>query len=577
MVSFKLSEIISKQPTINIGCIGHVSHGKSTLVKSLSGTSTLRYAKERKKNSTIHLGYANMQIYKSKETGKIYIKNNENAEKTQDDILLKHISFVDCPGHQSYIANMLNGSSVMDFAFLVVDSTDKNVLQVQAVEHLTALLVGGMENIVCIQNKIDLMNRQKCIENRDLINKSIEEEFGMKFDVIPVSSQLGYNVDLLKYFICQIPEKISQKVNENLLIPIIRSFDINKPGTEYANLNGGVIGGSIIKGNCKIGDLIEIRPGLYNRSSNTCYPIVGKIETIFSEKTPMDIAFPGGLIAVGLNIDPFLAKTNQLIGHNMGLYKKMPDIYNSIIIRPKSLKRNKGKFMKNEKIKIHSLSYCEEAVIKNIDNKEIELELSKPICLEKDQKVAIFRNYDDKYILTHASKFKKGTKVNVEYEVEFEEKEKEQIEIENDLFESNENIDIDYDDLVDVCEVEKKENMLNLVYPLTIYQNRYTSLLNFKDILTCIMKQSKNQYNILEDKMVKFIKREFAEFYSYDQENKVLFNKKIKASHLLDGIVRFTEDYLQCKSCKKYETEIVKEDRTFWVFCHNCNGKHHAL
>jgi translation initiation factor 2 subunit 3 len=579
MVSYTLSEIISKQPSINIGCIGHVSHGKSTLVKALSGTSTLRYAKERKKNSTIHLGYANMQIYKSKEDGTIYIKNSENEEKAKEDNLLKHISFVDCPGHQSYIANMLNGSSVMDFAFLVVDSTDPKVLQIQAIEHITALLVGGMENIVCIQNKIDLLSKDKCKENRDLISKSLMDEFDLKLDVIPVSSQLGYNVDLLKHFIAQIPEKISKKVNENLLIPIIRSFDINKPGDEILKLNGGVIGGSIIRGYCEIGDMVEIRPGLYNSKTNTCYPIVAKVETIFSETTPMDRAFPGGLIAVGLNIDPFLAKTNQLIGHTLGHYKRLPDIYNIISVKVKSLRRNKGKFTKGEEVKLHSLSYCEKGQVIDInkEKKEITIKLSKPICLEKNQNIAVFRDFDDKFILTHAGKFKSGESVNIVYEVDFEEVPIKTIEIENDLHEETGEIEINYEDLIDVCDVEKQENMLNMVYPSTIYQNRYTTLLNFREITKCLQSQTNNEYEVIEDRLNKHFKKEIAEYYSYDNENKVLFNKRVKPSHILDSIILFTDEYLKCKSCGSYSTKIIKEDRTCWTYCYKCKARHHVL
>ena len=69
---------------------------------------------------------------------------------------------------------------------------------------------------------------------------------GSGHKLVEALSRFGYNVDILKYFITQIPEKISSKVNDNLLIPIIRSFDINKPGNDSRNLKGGVIGGSII-------------------------------------------------------------------------------------------------------------------------------------------------------------------------------------------------------------------------------------------------------------------------------------------------------------------------------------------
>ena len=126
-------EVISRQATINIGTIGHVAHGKSTVVRALSGVQTVRFKNELERNITIKLGYANAKIYKSNDpkcprpvcyasagSGK------EDTYTTKDGFtynLVRHVSFVDCPGHDILMATMLNGAAVMDAALLLVGKT----------------------------------------------------------------------------------------------------------------------------------------------------------------------------------------------------------------------------------------------------------------------------------------------------------------------------------------------------------------------------------------------------------------------------------------------------------------------
>ena len=121
-------EVISRQATINIGTIGHVSHGKSTLVHAISGVRTQMHSLERIRNITIKLGYANAKIYKCKcpdpECFRSFgsdMTENSTCEKCNDiRELVRHVSFVDCPGHDILMATMLNGAAVMDAALLLV-------------------------------------------------------------------------------------------------------------------------------------------------------------------------------------------------------------------------------------------------------------------------------------------------------------------------------------------------------------------------------------------------------------------------------------------------------------------------
>ena len=198
----------------------------------------------RKNNSTVNLGYANIKIYKTKDEN-YYFSNDKN---NNNDLLVKHISFVDCPGHESYISNMLNGTSVMDYVLLLVDSTDNIVLQNQTIEQLNCLLVNDIDKILCIQNKIDLLKNEDCKLNQKKIKEQLKNNFNLDIPIIPVSAQFGYNINIIKKIISSYEEIIQNKVNNDLLLPIIRSFDINKPGINPLSIQGGVIGGSLISG-----------------------------------------------------------------------------------------------------------------------------------------------------------------------------------------------------------------------------------------------------------------------------------------------------------------------------------------
>ena len=168
--------IISRQATINVGTIGHVAHGKSTVVKAISGVQTVRFKNELERNITIKLGYANAKIYKGRkptpamEEGKVcedplclkssYTSRGSNhADTFVDPIsgvefkLSRHVSFVDCPGHDILMATMLNGAAVMDAAFLLVAGNEP-CPQPQTSEHLAAVEIMRLENIIILQNKV---------------------------------------------------------------------------------------------------------------------------------------------------------------------------------------------------------------------------------------------------------------------------------------------------------------------------------------------------------------------------------------------------------------------------------------
>ena len=109
-----------KQPEVNIGMVGHVDHGKTTLTKALSGTWTDTHSEERKRGISIKLGYADTTFY-STNNGEFYAKGKHpEGKKDSDKDLLRVVSFVDAPGHETLMAVMISGASIMDGALLLL-------------------------------------------------------------------------------------------------------------------------------------------------------------------------------------------------------------------------------------------------------------------------------------------------------------------------------------------------------------------------------------------------------------------------------------------------------------------------
>merc|ERR1712110_491502 len=330
-------EVISRQATINIGTIGHVAHGKSTVVKALSGVHTVRFKNELERNITIKLGYANAKIYKCKDPqcprpGNFLARGSSNKDTfTMNGFeyeLVRHVSFVDCPGHDILMATMLNGAAVMDAALLLI-AGNESCPQPQTSEHLAAIEIMKLKHVLILQNKIDLVRDQQGKEQHEQILKFIEGTVAEGAPIIPISAQLKYNIEVVcEYIMKKIPIPTRDFISEPRLI-IIRSFDVNKPGSEVEELRGGVAGGSILRGVLKVGQEIEIRPGLVSKDSEgklTCQPIYSRIVSLFAEQNDLMYAVPGGLIGVGTKIDPTLCRADRMVGQVLGSVGALPDI-----------------------------------------------------------------------------------------------------------------------------------------------------------------------------------------------------------------------------------------------------------
>ncbi|XP_002124984.2 eukaryotic translation initiation factor 2 subunit 3 [Ciona intestinalis] len=426
-------EVISRQATINIGTIGHVAHGKSTVVKAISGVHTVRFKNELERNITIKLGYANAKIYKAEgPRPECYCACSSNKEDefpaefkgAQGPFkLIRHVSFVDCPGHDILMATMLNGAAVMDAALLLIAGNEP-CPQPQTSEHLAAIEIMKLKHIIILQNKIDLVTQIQAKEQHQQIMKFVQGTVAEGAPIIPISAQLKYNIEVVCEYICKkIPIPLRDFTSKPRLI-VIRSFDVNKPGCEVDELKGGVAGGSILKGVLQIGQEIEIRPGIVAKDSEgklQVRPILSRVVSLFAEHNDLQYAVPGGLIGAGTKIDPTLCRADRMVGHVLGEVGSLPDIFTEIEISYFLLRRLLGvktegdkkgakvqKLSKNEVLMVNIGSLSTGGRVQAIKADLAKIMLTNPVCTEVGEKIALSRRVEKHWRLIGWGQIRRG-------------------------------------------------------------------------------------------------------------------------------------------------------------------------
>ncbi|HEY7367693.1 MAG TPA: translation initiation factor IF-2 subunit gamma, partial [Nitrosopumilaceae archaeon] len=318
------------QPCVNIGTAGHVDHGKTSLIQALTGVWTSVHSQELKRGITIRVGYSDAAFYKCKncEPPSGYSTTPKCPNCSKESELTRVVSFVDSPGHESLMANMLSGSALMDGAMLVVAANEK-VPKPQTREHLLALETLGIKQIVVVQNKIDLVSYSDAVSNYNDIVKFVKGTNAAKSPIIPVSAQSNLNIDALIGALEDTIETPKREESKNAVMHVLRSFDVNKPGAKIKDIKGGVIGGSLTQGTLKVGDQIEIKPGIFNEKKKSYEPIQTEIVSLGTGAGMVEIVKPGGLVAIGTKLDPSFTRSDSLIGSVIGKPDTLPE--NSLI------------------------------------------------------------------------------------------------------------------------------------------------------------------------------------------------------------------------------------------------------
>jgi translation initiation factor 2 subunit 3 len=388
-----------RQPEVNIGLVGHVDHGKTTLVQALSGSWTDQHSEEMKRGISIRLGYADATFRECPglDAPERYTVSETCPDGTESDFL-RTVSFVDAPGHETLMATMLSGASLMDGAVLVVSATE-TVPQAQTQEHLMALDSIGIENIVIAQNKIDLVDGDRARQNYEQIQEFVSGTVAEGAPIIPVSAGQEANLDLV---IQAIEEEIPTPERDpaaDARIHVARSFDINRPGTRADELLGGVLGGSLVAGQLTPGEELELRPGreVEHGGETEWQPITTDVRSLEAGGESVDTVTPGGLLGVGTGLDPSLTKGDGLAGQVAGPPGSLPPTREGFTMEVSLLERIVGE---NEDIEPIStgeplmLTVGTATTVGSVTSArdgECELALQRPVCAAEGAKIAINR------------------------------------------------------------------------------------------------------------------------------------------------------------------------------------------
>ena len=382
-------------PELNIGMVGHIDHGKTTLLSRLTGKFADTHSEELKRGITIKLGYADMTIYKDSE-----------GFNTKKGTPQRYVSFIDAPGHEMLMATMLSGAAIIDAAILVIAANEG--IKPQTREHFIALQAKKIKNIIIVQNKIDLVSKEQALKNYKEIKEFVKGTIAENSPIIPISSQQGINIDKLLEEISKL-EIPKRDIESTPIFLVARSFDINKPGTDIPKLKGGVLGGILKKGKLKVGDEIEIKPGLNIEKAHqqTYETLKTTILSLHKGVESVKEVFPGVSLSIETGLDPFLTKTDSLTGCLVSTKDNLPEISHSIKIKSNLFKEVLGteEHQKVEEIKTKDMLMLSAnttitvGIVEKINKDELEISLKIPVVPIKGDNVGIARNINNHWRL----------------------------------------------------------------------------------------------------------------------------------------------------------------------------------
>ena len=397
-----MARTLPSQPEVNIGLVGHVDHGKTTLTQALSGVWTDTHSEERRRGISIKLGYADTAFYKT-DSGQYYATGRRpEGGKDIDSELQRVVSFVDAPGHETLMAIMITGASIMDGAMLMV-AANETCPQPQTREHLMALEIAGIKNIVIVQNKIDLVTKERAMESYNEIKEFLEGTIAQNAPVIPVSAHHDVNLDILIEAIEQTIPTPNRQEDERAVMHIARSFDVNRPGTRPSKLTGGVIGGSIVEGAFREGDEIIIGPGRKIEQGNKTRwePIETTITSMQGGGGKRDVMMAGGLCGLGTLLDPSITTADNLSGQVLAKKGELPTIRTECSISVELMETmvsgdGEGAdkiypLRNNEMLMVNVATSTSVGVVKGAEKGKATLHLRLPICADEGQRVSLSR------------------------------------------------------------------------------------------------------------------------------------------------------------------------------------------
>jgi len=395
-------------PEFNLITMGHVDHGKTSLTQALSGKWTDTHSEEMKRGITLRLGYADITIYRCEKDD--YYSSTKRCPKCMEESEpIRTFSIVDAPGHETLMATVLAGTAIADGALLLIAANEG--IQAQTREHLMVLNISGIKNIIIVQNKIDLVTQEQALKNYKEIKELVKGTVAENAPVIPVSAQQKLNIDALlkainnmyanevcgtpKASLSCVPKHARSEGSPKMLS--VRSFDINKPGTEIEKLNGGILGGSIVGGTFSVGDTIEIKPGV--KRDNKWETLKTKITGLQKAGRNLEKAGPGGLVGVLTSLDPSLAKSDSLAGSTVSAAGAGGvEVRNELNLKTNFFNAAEKKISIGESFVIVCGVARTVGVVSSV-GKTVSVKLKLPVCASAGERVALSRQIQNRWKL----------------------------------------------------------------------------------------------------------------------------------------------------------------------------------
>ncbi len=391
-----------------LGGVGGIVCHNTTLTQAITGVWASAHSEELKRGITIKVGYADAAFYKCAHTPApaAYSTSPKCPVCGKETRFLRAVSFVDCPGHESLMTNMLAGAFLMDGALLVI-AANEPVPKPQTREHLQALQMLGMKKIVIAQNKLDLVTDAEAKKNHEQIEKFVANTVAADAPIIPISAQQKLNIDALIEALESAVPTPKRDASADALMYVVRSFDVNRPGNEIAGLAGGVLGGSLVRGELKVGEEVELRPGMIDDRSGKYVPVVTKVSSLQTGAGEAQRVGPGGLIAVGTHLDPSFTKGDQMVGSVIGKPGTLPPTWEHITLDLNLFETAVGsaelvkvdKVRPGENLRLNLGTASSQAVVTSARGDVIEVDLKKPVTVEAGMRAAVSRRIAERWRL----------------------------------------------------------------------------------------------------------------------------------------------------------------------------------
>ena len=281
-----------------------------------------------------------------------------------------------------------------------------------------------------------------------------------------------------------------------------------------------------------------------------------------------------------MDIDPSIAKNNGMVGQILGHVGKLPEVYNEILVNYSEINRHDdftGKFKQNEEVMLSINSMNIKAHVTSTKKRKLGFKLSKPVCIFKDQKIAIFKLNSIKWVLFATGEFVNGKTCEsdtCELSVANELKDKnsfDEITIVNDLDIEQKEF-LSYDDLLENVEFRSDKGTSIRIDPPTVKKvNRDSVFTNYSNFMKSINESA--QEIKYDNYFLEFLKQESSTTCDVSKDG-VVMRGNFRTKHIQSIIIKFFNKYKKCETCNSFNSYLFKNNRNLYKKCLDCSSEY---